>query len=287
ERALAAKQLELEALLVSIGQRQQQVESVRQLFQWVSSVQGISFGRTLQDLLDIHRQLKRAEQALAQLDTRDFERLEAELVQIRQHFVDLEADLSRLENGKGKQQEELKAASRLAETLGSDQEKVQAEAERHALSVRQLRQWHPACDVDQLLQDADSQLSVDDHGFYRDELATIDKVLQQDANNLFNIIMQHNQRCNPYDAIVYDPDFSQLHEPAFFRRISDLTAEVDNIRNRLQNNVLVEKHEHLQQLRDRFNETFVSHLCHSIYQAINEGERALKDLNRELEHHRF
>ncbi|HAG93588.1 MAG TPA: hypothetical protein DCL78_05680, partial [Gammaproteobacteria bacterium] len=40
-------------------------------------------------------------------------------------------------------------------------------------------------------------------------------------------------------------------------------------------------------LKDRFNETFVSHLCHSIYQAINEGERALTDLNRELESHRF
>jgi uncharacterized protein YPO0396 len=51
--------------------------------------------------------------------------------------------------------------------------------------------------------------------------------------------------------------------------------------------VLVEKHGQLTLLRQRFNDTFVSHLCHNIYQAINDGERILHDLNRELEHHRF
>lgn len=287
ERALVAKQKELETLLAGMTQRQQQVEAALQLFKAVTSVQGISFGRTLQEMLDIHRQLKRSEQALAQLDTGDFERLEAELVQTRQRFAELEADLKQLENDKGRTQEQLNAATRAAEALDKDKEKLQSEAERNEVAVRQIQHWQPQCDVDQLLLDADAQLTVDDHSFYRDELNNIDKILQQDANNLFNTIMQHNQRCNPFDAIVYDPDFSQLHEPAFFKRISDLVAEVDNIRNRLQNNVLVEKHEHLTQLRDRFNETFVSHLCHSIYQAINEGERALKDLNRELEHHRF
>ena len=31
----------------------------------------------------------------------------------------------------------------------------------------------------------------------------------------------------------------------------------------------------------------MSNLCHSIYQAINEGKRILDDLNKELQHHRF
>ena len=41
------------------------------------------------------------------------------------------------------------------------------------------------------------------------------------------------------------------------------------------------------QLKDSFNTAFVSNLCHSIYQAINEGKRILDDLNKELQHHRF
>ncbi|HVK98400.1 MAG TPA: ATP-binding protein, partial [Dongiaceae bacterium] len=220
ERALVAKRQELETLLAQMQGQQEQVEAVQQLFKAVSGVQSIAFGRTLQEMLDTHRQLKRAEQTLAQLDTTDFERLEAELVQARQRFVELEADLKQLENDKGQKQAELKNASEKAESLDRDKEKLQLDVERQEASVRQIQPWQPERDLDQLLQDADAQLSVDDHNFFREELANIDKTLLHDANHLFTILMQHNQRCNPFDAIVYDPDIAQLHEPTFFKRIS-------------------------------------------------------------------
>jgi energy-coupling factor transporter ATP-binding protein EcfA2 len=41
--------------------------------------------------------------------------------------------------------------------------------------------------------------------------------------------------------------------------------------NRLRNNVLLEKQEKLAGLRDTFNTTFVSDLCHEIRQAVNDG----------------
>lgn len=287
ERALAAKQREAETLLKQLEQRQQDLEALAQLYKAVNDTQVVSYASLMQDMLDIQRQLKRAEQTLAQLDTRDFERLEQELQAARAHFAELENDLKTLENEKGRAQKELETAVRLAEQLDREKEQLQLEAEKHEASVRQLTQWRPDVDVDQLLTDADAQRVVSDHDSYHAELVNIEKYLNEDSSAIVSVIMQHNQRCNPADAIVYDPDFNQVHEPAFFKRISDLGREVDNIRNRLQNNVLVEKHGHLQTLRERFNETFVSHLCHSIYQAINEGERALKDLNRELEHHRF
>ena len=287
ERALAAKQKELQTLLQQLGERRDQLEALHQLFKTVDSIQPIRYATLMQEMLDHHRQLKRAEQALAQLDTGDFERLEQELDQVRAKFDELEADLKQLENERGRAEKDLENVTRQAELLDREKEQLQIESENREAAVRQIRNWRPDCDVEQLLADAEQQLALHDHHFYRDELINIGKQLDAESSTILSVVMQHNQRCNPADSIVYDPDFSQVHESPFFKRISDLGLEVDNIRNRLQNNVLVEKHEHLQQLRDRFNETFVSHLCHSIYQAINEGERALKDLNRELEHHRF
>jgi uncharacterized protein YPO0396 len=98
---------------------------------------------------------------------------------------------------------------------------------------------------------------------------------------------EHNQQCKNYDAIVYDSDTYALHSHEFFKRINQLLGEVDAIKNRLKNNVLAEKQEKLTSLKEDFNTAFVTNLCHSIYQAINDGKRILDDLNEELAHHRF
>lgn len=287
ERALAAKQRECSVLLQQLGERQQYLDGLQALYKSVNDTQAITYASLMQEMLDVQRQLKRAEQALAQLDTADFERLEQELAEARAHFAELENDLKQLENEKGRAEKELETTQRQADQLDREKQQLQSEAEASEEGVHALGRLRPETDVQALLAAADEQCVVGDHSTYRDELHNIGKLLDSESSAILQVIMQHNQRCNPADAIVYDPDHSRVHEAGFFKRISDLGLEVDNIRNRLQNNVLVEKHDQLQGLRERFNETFVSHLCHSIYQAINEGERALKELNRELEHHRF
>jgi uncharacterized protein YPO0396 len=69
--------------------------------------------------------------------------------------------------------------------------------------------------------------------------------------------------------------------------VCGLQREIERIHNRLKNNILVEKQDKLHQLRESFNNVFVTNLCHSIYQSINDGKRILEDLNKELAHHRF
>ena len=51
--------------------------------------------------------------------------------------------------------------------------------------------------------------------------------------------------------------------------------------------MLLEKHEQLKQLKDSFNHTFVSNLCHSIHHAINDGKRQIEMLNVELQNQHF
>ena len=71
ERALAAKQRECEMLLQQLQDHQKQLDALLSLYKSVSDTQAISYATLMQDMLDIQRQLKRAEQALAQLDERD------------------------------------------------------------------------------------------------------------------------------------------------------------------------------------------------------------------------
>lgn len=101
-----------------------------------------------------------------------------------------------------------------------------------------------------------------------------------------NIILQHNQKCRPADAVVYTA-FNGVHDAALFKSICELRRELDRIYNILKNNVLVEKHEQLQSLKKSFNDAFVAHLCQEIYQAILDGQRQLDALNKELVNHRF
>ena len=101
------------------------------------------------------------------------------------------------------------------------------------------------------------------------------------------LLKEHNQDCQPQDAIVVNLNYSILHNVEFFRGMVQLQRDADLVHNRVKNNVLVEKVDQLALLRESFDSAFVTTLCHSIYQAINEGKKVLTDLNKELEHHRF
>ena len=287
EKAMAAKQQEYQQLLDASQLLMNDVKSAAELYEMVSGIGSIEYARVMQEMVDINRQLKRAEQSLEQLDLSDFTALENQLEELRAQFANLEVELKQLENEKGRDEEALNSVVKSLQALADQQDKSADEVDHQEMLVRQITKVQPRFDVDAALEKAEQTLVLNEQNFYKDEADALTSRLTKVAGEITDVVMQHNQHCSPADTIAYDPDFNALHQPDFFKRISQLQAEVDNIHNRLQNNVLVEKHEQLATLKERFNETFVSHLCHSIYQAINEGERSLEAINRELEHHRF
>ena len=116
---------------------------------------------------------------------------------------------------------------------------------------------------------------------------SISQELNSTAYEIERNIAEHNLRCQTLDAIVYTPDYRQEHSVGFFKTVCGLEREAERVYNRLKNNILVEKQDKLHQLRESFNNAFVTNLCHSIYQAINDGKRILEELNKELAHHQF
>ncbi|MCG8317513.1 MAG: hypothetical protein MI976_30215 [Pseudomonadales bacterium] len=287
ERALAAKQQEYQQLIQTSQTLADEVSAASELFEIVNGIGVIEYARVMQDMVDINRQLKRAEQTLEQLDLTDFQELENQLLELRDQFSQLEVEFKQLENEKGRDEQALNAITRTLQALADQQDKSAEVVETQEMIVRGIAKVQTRFEPDQVLQQAEETLVVNEQNFYKDESEALTQRLMSASGGISEVIMKHNQHCNPADSIAYDPDLNALHQSDFFKRICQVQMEVANIHNRLQNNVLVEKHDQLTALKERFNETFVSHLCHSIFQAINEGERALESLNRELEHHRF
>ena len=103
---------------------------------------------------------------------------------------------------------------------------------------------------------------------------------------LYTIIMEYNQTALTHASIRYELS-GEAHGLEYFKGVVGVRKEASLAHNRLKNNMLVDKFEQISSLKESFNTAFVSNLCHSIYQSINEGKRILDDLSKELEHHRF
>src|SRR5690606_32408518 len=122
---------------------------------------------------------------------------------------------------------------------------------------------------------------------YEQQLHTITGELKSHLHRLQQAVLQHSQFCKTADSLMFDLDFNDDLGEKNFRDVCEIRRHFDALYNRDKNHILAQRHKEIESLRESFNNAFVSNLCHSIYQAINDGKKILEDLNKELEHHRF
>jgi dephospho-CoA kinase len=292
DKALAAKRTELENLLQQATDARLQRDDCERLLNAVNLLRHVSFAEHMQQMLDTHHQLRQAEQALDNIDLSDFAALEGEFAGLRERADQQDSQIRELDGELGRLNQQLKDSEQLCQQLGKQQEHTLLQAETAETAMANLANLWPALDLQQTLETADRQaaeVATQRHGTEQLEQQCQQLLQQLNANALEveRLIAEHNLNCQTLDAIVYSPDYRQQHNDLFFRTLTALLREVERIHNRLKNNILVEKQGKLAQLRDSFNNAFVTNLCHAIYQSINDGKRILEDLNRELQHHRF
>ncbi|MDO7642524.1 MAG: hypothetical protein MUQ76_11245 [Reinekea forsetii] len=287
EKASAAKKRELNDLAKQANELQALVLEAKNLYGWVNQLRHLQHGQLMRDMLETQRELRSAEQALAALDLRDVQGIETEYRSVAEQLSELEARVRRGAEEKGQLQERILALTKHCELLSNQQEKTQVRAEEKEQYLRDIVDVWPAFAVDTRLQEAD--LAAQDADAEREEnnRMALESALNAKAHEFELLLKEHNQDCQPQDAIVVNLNYSILHNVEFFRGMVQLQRDADLVHNRVKNNVLVEKVDQLALLRESFNSAFVTNLCHSIYQAINEGKKVLTDLNKELEHHRF
>ena len=288
ERALIAKQAELDKLHNEADKLQRIMRQNRELFSAVENIKALDYVSIITHMLDQHRQLQQAEKTLAELDLSDYVSLEQELAQRQQEYEALEKQKEDLDQELGGLKVEQKKITELVKNLDKEQDKLQTTLEEKEQAVEQIARIDTAFKPDQALEQADKRAQQAGGELdFSDELDNLQTQLAEQILDIETSIMEHNQLCKSYDAIESSHQAFERNSLDYFKQIQHLADQVDTIKNRLKNNVLAEKQEKLTALKEDFNTAFVTNLCHSIYQAINDGKRILDDLNRELEHHRF
>ncbi|MDH5731049.1 MAG: hypothetical protein OEZ58_18860, partial [Gammaproteobacteria bacterium] len=286
ERALAAKTAELQTLDAEWHSASEQHDQMHRLFSSVEKIKPSRYADVLNKLISTQRELHKTESLLAQLDLSNHVELETQLQQLKQELLQTTTKNEKLNRELGHIEERLLEISVQIEALSRKKDEIIERVNQHEIQINEIAHTWPTFDAVTRLDHADEEaksLNAEHSRNYRNEL---EKNLRSLEHKLSNEIQQHNQHCRPSDAIAYVA-FSGDYDAKLFVTICELQKEVDRIFNVLKNNILVEKHEQLIELKKAFNHAFVTHLCHSIYQAMNDGKRQIDLLNKELQHHRF
>jgi len=287
ERALTAKRGELNALAEQANEAAFQLKQVQQLLDAVNLLRHVSFADQMQAMLDVQYKMRQAEQALGNVDLSDFSHLETEFEELKNKADDLDAQIKELDGELGRLQQQLNDSEKQCKQLSDLQEKTSEIADEKEEALRYIVSVWPDFDTEARLADADKEAEESPAEAIENHRKTISQELNSTAYEIERNIAEHNLNCQTMDAIVYTPDYRQEHGVDFFKTVCGVEREIERVYNRLKNNILVEKQDKLVALRESFNNAFVTNLCHSIYQAINDGKRILEDLNKELAHHQF
>ncbi|RLQ23831.1 hypothetical protein DWB85_01380 [Seongchinamella sediminis] len=287
ERNLRAQRLKLEDLQQQYQQASNAYRAVQQMQQQVYQVKPLAWVESVGAMLDAQHKLRDVEQQLQALDLSAHSDLEREQEQLQQRYGELEQHQRSLDTREGELRSECNHCDQQVRKL-ADASDALLEARDIAETdlLASQRHW-PGLNVQPRVEAMDARLSQAhlDIDFAAEEQDCKNR-LGELLVSLQKVINDYNQQAQPADQLFAD-SAEEWHSAPFFGHVRGLHQQIDNLHNRLHNNVLLEHQEKLGGLRDSFNTTFISDLCHEIHQAIREGERSLKNLNSELEHHQF
>ena len=289
ERALKAKQDELSELQAQWQQANDRMQLVSRILSNVEKLQSLNYADTITDMLAVHRELQKLENLLDQLDLSEHHELEEQLQKLREQDLTLKHQLDKLKVAKGELQEKIRKITERCKHLDKEQDESLKIVESGEQNLRAIVSQWPDFDADTRLCAAEKEadeMTVDAAATASNFRQEIKHDLHRLERKMDEAIQQHNLHCQPGDAIIYH-SFNGDYNATLFGAICELQRDLDRVYNRLKNNILVEKYDQLRALKDSFNNAFVTHFCHTIHQAINDGKRQIELLNKELQHHKF
>ncbi|ROS01011.1 AAA domain-containing protein [Sinobacterium caligoides] len=287
ERAVLAQRNEAEDLLAELSGLDADYQQVAELLQLIDNLSDHRYGEVVAELLDCQRQLGQVESELAGLDLSECADLEEQVAAVEEQRLSIRAEQHQLLQQAGGLEERL---TKLEKSLGQydhNQEEAEVVAEQCEQALEAITAIWPDFDYDAVLEDADQQAVDVDAELLEQKLEQDRIALNQQLASIERSINEQNMAAPAVDAIVFEMDHSQSHGIKLFGRVVGLRQALDAQKNKLKNNVLVEKYAQLTTIKASFNTTFVTNLCHAIYQAVRDGEQVLVRLNGELEGHRF
>jgi len=296
ERALQAKVSQLQELETASYRAEQSARQAAVVLAAIDKIRAVYISDVIRDMLELYRSIEADRTSLTALDLSDFKNLEEELNNKRLELKHVERQAQELQTNLGRLSSDENTLKQRAIDLSDSQDKLQEQQEAIEAEIEHIGILYQEFDAAAALEESEAQAlahakSTDSKDDFGNELESYELQCNSLERQLDKCVIQHNQHCRKEDSIVYmidtGSDGNLSHNQEWFKRIALVLKEAKSAINRLKNNVLIGKHEKLVDLRDSFNTAFVTNLCHSIYQSINDGKRILDELNKELESHRF
>ncbi len=286
KRALSGQKQELAKITQRWNELNKRMLEINQLNEQVGKLVRVNLAEQLGDALGCRRELQKIENLISQIDLSDHKELEEKLKLLANEETSRVDEGKQLIEDRGKLKNKVETLIKGFKKLNQEQELTQEKVEACEAELRRLLAIWPEFDIDTYLNQADLEARTLNLANAQSLLSEKEAQLYRFERQLDEGVKSHNQICKPGDSIIYDSFDGEL-DLELFEKIVKLQQQVDNLFNRLKNNILLEKHQELKQLKDSFNHTFVSNLCHSIHQAINDGKRQVEMLNKELQNHQF
>lgn len=286
-KALAAKKVEMDKLVVLANEAQTAADEVHTLLKLVNPLNRFTHGDQVRELLKYQRIIQTAELGIEQLDLEDFNKLEQEFVVQQTKLNVQDAEISELDRVKGELESRLVNLDKKCKDWSDQQELTGTESEVAEQILESIQKIWPEFDFDATLKSAEIEAETANI----DVVSNLQKTTESELINLSieseRLVMQHHQNCQSSDKLMFSLDFDEAHDNKMFEEFCQLRRQVNGIHNSLKNNILVTKQDKLSALKIDFSSAFISNLCHAIFQSINDGKRTLENLNKELQFHRF
>lgn len=296
ERALNAKNQQLQEFETASYRAEQSTRKASIVLATIDKIRAVSLSDVIRTMLELYRTIETNRNSLSALDISDFTDLEQELETKRVELREVELQTQELQTNLGRLSSDENTLNQKTHDLSNHLERLQEQQELVETEIEHISTLYQEFDANAAIGEAEKQAlqhakATDSKDDFHSELESYQQQCSSLERQLDKCVMQHNQQCRIEDSIAYMVDTglsgSSSHNQEWFKRVVLVLKEAKSATNRLKNNVLVGKHEKLVDLRDSFNTAFVTNLCHSIYQSINDGKRVLDELNKELESHRF
>jgi len=286
-RALEEKRRELEQLTKEWQAASDYANEISLLWRAVNKINQVGYADVLQQMLTAQRRIQSIEIKLQQLDLSDCVNLDEELTQLKQQTQLLGQESQQLNNSRIDIKAKLLNLDEKCRQLNDEQDKTLERVDGCEENVRAISEFWTDFDPEPRLAQADLDAQAQQLSYFEQHLLALQAELKSYNHKLQQAVLQHNQFCRTADGLSlvldYQDDFGQKN----FREICSIRRHFDSLYNRDKNHILAQRHAELEALRLSFNNAFVTNLCHSIYQAIQDGKKVLDELNAELEHHRF
>lgn len=286
-RALVALKGQQQDLYEQRAKANDAYQAVYQLHQQLRQIAPILLATLTQEMVKQRYRLSQITNELQLLDLSEHRDLEEASRVANELRKSLEATQASLNQRIGQLNTQIKSCETEIKHHTNQRETLQRASEAAEQALRDAVAECPGLDPDKRLSALDQRLQdAQDKIDFSIEAEQLSNALIRHLKHIEDALGAYNQRARPADQIMYTCA-EELHSIEYFRHLNRLNQQIENIFNRLKNNVLLDKKESLSALRDSFNTTFITDLCLAIHQAVQDGERSLKNLNKELQHHRF